>query len=118
MLRHSGEVRHACCLQAMTWPGVCQWRAKGRCSERCTIGLTSCDSVLYAMCRQVSQMSEDELKEEFMLVGKIINHLIRVMGILVVVETPERAPSDSDTAYARRVQRERVLAVNPNFVTE
>ncbi|CAK0783083.1 hypothetical protein CVIRNUC_006278 [Coccomyxa viridis] len=68
--------------------------------------------------RQVSQMSEDELKEEFMLVGKIINHLIRVMGILVVVETPERAPSDSDTAYARRMQRERVLAVNPNFVTE
>lgn len=70
------------------------------------------------LCRQVSQMTEEELKEEFVLVGKIINHLIRVMGILVVVETPERAPSDSDTAYARRVQRERVLAVNPNFVTD
>ena len=37
--------------------------------------------------------------------GKIIAHLIRVMGVLVVVETPERAPSDSDTAFARRVQR-------------
>ena len=63
-------------------------------------------------------MTEEELKEEFVLVGKIINHLIRVMGILVVVETPERAHSDSDTAFARRVQHERVLAVNPSFVTD
>ena len=53
-----------------------------------------------------------------MPVGEIINHLIRVMGILVVVETPERALSDSDTAFARRVQHERVLAANPSFVTE
>ena len=73
---------------------------------------------LHAWCRQVSQMTEEDLKEEFVLVGKIIAHLVRVMGVLVVVETPERAPSDSDAAFARRVQRERVLAVNPNFVTE
>lgn len=63
-------------------------------------------------------MTEEQLKEEFLLVGKIIQHLIRIMGVLVVVETPERAPSDSDTAYARRVQRDRVLAVNPNYVVE
>jgi len=42
----------------------------------------------------------------------------RVMGVLVVVETPERAPTDSDTAFARRVQRDRVLAVNPNYVDD
>lgn len=42
----------------------------------------------------------------------------RVMGVLVVVETPDRAPTDSDTAFARRVQRDRVLAVNPNYVDD
>ncbi len=42
----------------------------------------------------------------------------RVMGVLVVVETPERAPTDSETAFARRVQRDRVLAVNPNYVDD
>ncbi|BDA47708.1 DNA replication licensing factor MCM6 [Coccomyxa sp. Obi] len=68
--------------------------------------------------RQVDAMTEDQLKEEFLLVGKIIQHLIRVMGVLVVVETPERAPTDSDTAFARRVQRDRVLAVNPNYVDD
>jgi hypothetical protein len=63
-------------------------------------------------------MTEEQLREEFLLVGKIIQHLVRVMGVLVVVETPERTDEDTDTSYARRVQRDRVLAVNPNYVTE
>lgn len=63
-------------------------------------------------------MGEAALREEFVLVGKIVQHLIRTVGVLLVVETPERAPEDDDGAYARRVQRERVLALNPNFAVE
>jgi len=29
------------------------------------------------MCRQVDAMTEEQLKDEFLLVGKIIQHLIR-----------------------------------------
>ena len=71
-------------------------------------------------CRQgpLAAMSEAALREEFILVGKIIQHLIRAAGVLLVVETPERAAEDDDAAYARRVQRDRVLALNPNFAVE
>ena len=63
-------------------------------------------------------MDEEALKQEFLLVGKIIGHLTRVAGVLVVVDTPERRPSEGDPAYAKRAQRDRVLAINPNYVVE
>ena len=70
------------------------------------------------MRRQLSQIDEEALKEEFLLVGKIIGHLTRVAGVLVVVDTPERRPTEGDHAYAKRAQRDCLLAINPNYVVE
>ena len=62
--------------------------------------------------------SNEEVQAEVVLVTKIVQHLIRKEAILVVVETPPRNPGEDDINYARRQQRERILALNPNFTSE
>ena len=62
--------------------------------------------------------SHEELQADVTLVSKIVQHLIRKEAVLVVVETPARNPGEDDASYARRQQRERVLAINPNFSSE
>jgi hypothetical protein len=60
----------------------------------------------------------EELKAEVVLVSKIVQHLITKQAVLLVVDTPARQPEEDDMAYARRVQKERLLAVNPNYTME
>lgn len=52
------------------------------------------------------------------LVSKIVQHLISKQAVLLVVDTPQRQPEEGDEAYAKRTQRERLLAVNPNYALD
>ncbi|KAK9814673.1 hypothetical protein WJX72_009570 [[Myrmecia] bisecta] len=59
-----------------------------------------------------------EIQDEMILVTKIIQHLIRKDNCLAVVPPlPDRNEGESDKDYARRQQRERILAVNPNHTS-
>ena len=71
----------------------------------------------YDKCRQAFT-SNEELQAEVALVTKIVQHLIRKEAVLVIVETPVRNSGEDDSNYARRQQRERILAVNPNYSVE
>lgn len=53
-----------------------------------------------------------------MLAGRILGHLVRRHAVLLVVAEPERRADEADADFARRVQAERVLAVNPNYALE
>ena len=50
-----------------------------------------------------------------MLAEKIISHLIKRDQVLMVVEQPERAEGEAAADYGKRLQHERVLALNPNL---
>ena len=69
------------------------------------------------LCRK-SYTSTAELTQELTLVTKIVHHLIRRDNALIVVDAPQRSEGEADQEYAKRQQRERVLAVNPNFAAE
>ena len=69
------------------------------------------------LCRQ-AYASHEELQAEVTLVSKIVQHLIRKEAVLIVVETPARDSGEDDYNYARRQQRERILAINPNLSAE
>lgn len=69
------------------------------------------------LCRRALS-SNEEVQAEVILVSKIVQHLIRKEAVLVVVETPARNPGEEDASYAKRQQRERVLALNPNYSVE
>ena len=69
------------------------------------------------LCRR-GGLDGDALETEISLVNKIIHHLIRKDNILIVVEAPEQAPDESRDEWARRYQRERILAANPNYVLD
>ncbi|KAL4448853.1 hypothetical protein ABPG77_007570 [Micractinium sp. CCAP 211/92] len=56
--------------------------------------------------------------EEIMLAEKIIAHLIKREQVLLVVAQPERDEGELAADYARRLQNERVLALNPNYSAE
>lgn len=53
--------------------------------------------------------------EEIVLAEKIVGHLIRREAVLLVVDQPERREGESGIEYTKRVQMERVLALNPNY---
>ena len=59
-----------------------------------------------------------EVSAEFVLVGKIVNHLIRKDNTLIVIESPSRQEGEQFDVFSKRQQRERTLAVNPNYVAE
>jgi hypothetical protein len=56
--------------------------------------------------------------EEIVLAEKVIAHLVRREGSVVVVETPERRPEESSAEYGKRLQNERLLALSPNYSAE
>jgi hypothetical protein len=56
--------------------------------------------------------------EEVMLAEKIIAHLIKREQVLLVVDAPARAEGEAAHDFSRRLQSERVLALNPNFATD
>lgn len=56
--------------------------------------------------------------EEIVLAEKIIAHLIKREQVLLVVGQPERQEGEAAGDYARRMQNERVLALNPNYSAE
>lgn len=53
--------------------------------------------------------------EEIVLAEKIIGHLIRREAVLLVVDQPERREEETGEEYAKRVQMDRVLTLNPNY---
>jgi DNA replication licensing factor MCM6 len=59
--------------------------------------------------------TREEGVKEIVLAEKILAHLIRREQVLLVVESPERREGESATDFAKRVQLERVLAMNPNY---
>ena len=59
-----------------------------------------------------------DLASERALVGRIVSHLIRARGVLVVVEVPGQQAGEVPLEYRRRCVRERLLAMNPNFSDE
>ena len=69
------------------------------------------------LCRQAFS-SAAELEGEVSLVSKIVQHLIRREAVLVVVETPQRNEGESLDDFNKRQQRERYLAINPNYSFE
>lgn len=59
--------------------------------------------------------STEELSKDYVLVCKIVHHLIKRDNVLIVLSTPDRAEDESNKDFANRQQQERVLAVNPNY---
>ena len=74
--------------------------------------LTDSDDV--AVCSHQYQTTE-ELSKDYVLVCKIVHHLIRRDNVLIVLGTPDRNEDESHQDFAKRQQQERVLAVNPNY---
>ncbi len=62
--------------------------------------------------------SQAEVEAEGVLAGRILGHLVRKQAVLLAVDEPARREGEADGDFARRVQAERVLAVNPNFALE
>lgn len=74
--------------------------------------LTDSDDV--AECSHQYQTT-DELSKDYVLVCKIVHHLIKRDNVLIVLGTPNRKENESNQDFAKRQQQERVLAVNPNY---
>ena len=60
----------------------------------------------------------DELSKDYMLVCKIVKHLIKKDNVLIVLSTPRRLDEESNQDFVRRRSQERVLAVDPNYSLE
>lgn len=71
----------------------------------------------YLCCRQEIG-SEEELTDEYLVVKKVISHLLSIEKSLIVVEFPAKKPNESEQQYRNREKRERKLALNPNFSEE
>ncbi len=60
----------------------------------------------------------DELSKDYVMVCKIVKHLIKRDNVLIVLSTPSRSNEESNQDFVRRQSRERVLAVNPKYSLE
>ena len=58
---------------------------------------------------------QEAVEAEGVLAGRILGHLVRQQGALVVVAEPERREGEGNAEFARRRLAERMLAVNPNL---
>ena len=67
-----------------------------------------------AVCSHQYQTTE-ELSKDYVLVCKIVHHLIKRDNVLIVLGTPDRNEDEPSQKFAKRQQQERVLAVNPNY---
>lgn len=56
--------------------------------------------------------------EEILLAEKIIAHLVKRDQVLQVVGQPARDEGEGAADYGRRLQSERILALNPNYAAE
>lgn len=72
---------------------------------------------------QKTAMGSKELADEYLLTQRIIQHLIKKEGTLIVISSPEE--EEEDGGFASESQERslqlldaRILAVNPNFVSE
>ena len=79
-----------------------------------------CDLVAWYFDFQAQRgaLLDVDLASERALVNRIVSHLIRARGVLVVVEVPALRAGEGPLEYRRRCVRERLLAVNPNFSDE
>ena len=79
-----------------------------------------CDLVAWYFDFQAQRgaLLDVDLASERALVNRIVSHLIRARGVLVVVEVPGQQAGEVPADYRRRCVRERLLAVNPNFSDE
>ena len=104
-------------------PPTLMWRYSGLTSLSVTAGVGICDLdtiahwVVLGLSRQAFSSAE-ELEGEVSLVSKIVQHLIRREAVLVVVETPQRNEGEALADFNKRQQRERYLAINPNYSFE
>jgi hypothetical protein len=60
----------------------------------------------------------EEGEAEYDLLFKVISHMIKREGLLVVVTAPRRAPDEGADAFRNRVWKERRLALSPSYVPE
>jgi hypothetical protein len=60
----------------------------------------------------------EEGETEYDLVFRVISHMIKRDGVLVVVTAPRRQAGESADAYRNRVWKERRLALSPSYVPE
>jgi tRNA1(Val) A37 N6-methylase TrmN6 len=60
----------------------------------------------------------EEGEAEYDLVFKVISHMIKRDGLLVVVTAPRRAANEGADAFRNRVWKERRLALSPSYVPE
>lgn len=60
----------------------------------------------------------EEGEAEYDLAFKVISHMIKREGLLVVVTAPRRAAGEGADAYRNRVWKERRLALSPSYVPE
>ena len=60
----------------------------------------------------------DQGERAYHLAFRVINHLVRREGLVVVVTVPRRREGEGEAAYRGRLWRERVLALSPSYVPE
>lgn len=70
------------------------------------------------VCCSHQYQTTEELSKDYVLVCKIVHHLIKRDNVLIVLSTPDRHEEESNQDFAKRQQQERVLAVNPNYSAE
>jgi hypothetical protein len=66
--------------------------------------------------RVVSTYEQGE--RAYHLAFRVINHLVRREGLVVVVTVPRRRDGEAEAAFRGRLWRERVLALSPSYVPE
>ena len=71
----------------------------------------------YLVTQGAISTREDGVKE-IVLAEKIVAHLVKREQVLLVVESPERREGEEAAEFAKRVQLERMLALNPNYSTD
>ncbi|DBA75227.1 TPA: MCM DNA helicase complex subunit mcm6 [Trebouxia sp. C0004] len=95
--------------------------AAGSSAEPSQAGLPQKDLLSWYFDKMVESHqyhSVEELSQDYVLVCKIVHHLIKRDNVLIVLSTPSRSDEESIQDFARRQQQERILAVNPNYSLE
>lgn len=62
--------------------------------------------------------TDEEVLEEYALVNKVVNHLLRKQEMLAVLSRPNRDAGEDEQAYLQRLQEERVITFDSKFVPE
>jgi hypothetical protein len=84
-------------------------------------GVRQADLVDWYMERLIDQRvvaTYEQGERAYHLAFRVLNHLVRREGLVVVVTVPRRADGEAEAAYRGRLWRERVLALSPSYVPE